>query len=118
MDYLLISESSTLPFGNHKRNLGEMTKFEVGKFYTVQVSSRSQKKIPALCTRITKCVVTFQYLCKRGDGRIVKKLCHRRKRVIGESECAYDTEKWSLIVDTYSTDFADKPNRWGGISEV
>ena len=79
-----------------------MTKFEVGKFYFVQVCAWSRKKIPALCTRTTKCTVTFQYLCKKDDGRIVKELCRRRKRIVGEFESTYDTDRFSLIVATDS----------------
>lgn len=89
-----------------------MNKFEVGKFYAVQVSGWSRKKVPALCIRATKCTVTFQYLYKGLDGRIVKELCRRRKRIVGGSECAYDTEKWSLIRDTSSVELVDKPKMW------
>ena len=95
-----------------------MTKFEVGKFYSVQVCAWSRKKIPALCTRTTKCTVTFQYLCKRLDGRIVKEVCRRRKRMYGGLEHTFDTEKWSLIVDTNSTELTDKPKIWDEVKEV
>jgi hypothetical protein len=95
-----------------------MTKFEVGKFYAVQVGAWSRKKIPSLCTRTTKCTVTFQYLCKRLDGRIVKESCRRRKRIVDGVERTYDTEKWSLIVDTFSNELADKPKRWDEVTEV
>ena len=95
-----------------------MTKFEVGKFYFVQASSWLRKKIPALCTRTTKCTVAFQYLCKKADVRIVKESCSMRKRIAGKIEIAYIPEKWSLIVDTHSTELADKPNRWDEIKEV
>jgi hypothetical protein len=95
-----------------------MNKFEVGKFYAVQVSGWSRKKIPALCIRVTKCTITFQYLCNRLDGGIVKESCRRRKRIIDGVERTYDTEKWSLIVDTSSNELADKPKKWDEVTEV
>jgi hypothetical protein len=95
-----------------------MTKFEVGKFYAVQVSGWSHKKIPALCVRTTKCTVTFQYLCKKVDGRIVKDLHRMRKRIAGKLECAYIPERWSLIANTNATELADKPKKWDEVTEV
>lgn len=95
-----------------------MIKFEVGKFYAVQAGGWSKKKIPALCIATTKCTVTFQYLCKRSDGIIVKESCRRRKRIDDELECAYDTEKWSLITNTYSNELVDKPKMWDKVKEI
>lgn len=95
-----------------------MSKFEVGKFYDVQVSAWSQKKIPALCIRTTKCTVTFQYLCKRSDGSIVKELCCRRKRKYEDVECAYVPERWSLITNTYSNELVDRPKMWDEVKEA
>jgi hypothetical protein len=95
-----------------------MTKFEVGKFYAVQVSGWSRKKIPALCTRVTKCTVTFQYLLKKADGRIVKDLHQMRKRIAGKLECAYVSDKWSLIENTYSDSLRGKPKMWDEVREA
>lgn len=93
-----------------------MTKFEVGKFYAVQVSGWSRKKIPALCIATTKCTVTFQFLLEL-DDRIVKGSCRRRKRIDGELECAYSPEIWSLIMNTYSNELAHKPPKWDAVKE-
>lgn len=95
-----------------------MNKFEVGKFYAVQVSGWAKRKIPALCIRATKCTVTFQYLSRYPDDSIVKRSCRMRKRIAGELECAYDPEIWSMITSTYSTEVRDKPKIWDEVKEV
>lgn len=95
-----------------------MKKFEVGKFYEVQVSGWSRNKIPSLCIRTTKCTVTFQYLRKETDGRIVKYLCSRRKRAVADYEYAYVPDTWSMIANTHSTELVDKPKMWDRVKEV
>ena len=101
-----------------KKARWKMNKFEVGKFYAVQVSNWSKKKISALCIRTTKCTVTFQYLIRYSDDRIEKVLCRRRKKIDGELECAYDHGEWSMITSTYSTEVRDKPKIWDEVKEV
>jgi hypothetical protein len=95
-----------------------MTKFEVGKFYAVQVGAWSRNKIPSLCIRTTKCTVTFQHLRKETDGRIVKYLCKRRKKAVADYECAYVPDTWSMIANTNATELANKPKMWDEVKEV
>lgn len=95
-----------------------MIKFEVGKFYKVQISGFNKRKIPALCTRVTKCTVTFQYLSRFGNDDIRKSVVSRRKRECAEygnelgKEMAYSPETWSMIVSTMADELCDKPKMW------
>lgn len=89
-----------------------MIRFEVGKFYAVNMTSFSSKKVSSMCVRTTKCTVSFQCLYKSGDKLryLVKK---RRKYETNDGrECAYCPEKWSGISSTFSDELREKPKGW------
>lgn len=88
-----------------------MIKFEVGKFYKVQTSAFSRKKIPALCTRVTKCTVVFQYIYSN-YGELFKCTIRRRKRAEQGKEIAYVSEIWSTIANTTADELCYKPQIW------
>lgn len=89
-----------------------MNKFEKGKFYYVQISGVLGLKIPALCTRVTKCTVTFQYICKTETG-FEKRVVQRRKGVmLNGLEFAFCPGIWSGIYSTYAWELGNKPKMW------
>ena len=69
--------------------------FEVGKFYEVQVTPFSSKKIPALCTRVLKRKVEFQYLMRNRDGTLSKAKVSRCLQVASKDNpaSAYSPEE-------------------------
>lgn len=91
-----------------------MIKFEIGKFYKVQINGFCRKKIPAICIRVTKCTVSFQYLSRSDYEGIHKSTVQMRKRVRADwgKEIAYDPGIWSMISDTAADELCDKPKMW------
>lgn len=90
-----------------------MDKFEVGKFYLIQVSSWDRKKYPAKCVRITKTSATFEYLLKIGDKVGISKVRMKRgKRWDDGVESVTGYGLWDMIAFTYADEVCDKPKRW------
>ena len=93
--------------------------FEVGKFYEVQVTPFSSKKIPALCTRVLKRKVEFQYLMRNRDGTLSKAKVSRCMQVASKDNpaSAYSPDVWSGISSTTADMEANKPSAWDSVSE-
>lgn len=94
-----------------------MSKFEVGKFYSIQVAPNCgiAKTIPACCVRITKTTVSFEYMVNR-DGILTKDTVRRSKKLFGNHEVAYEPDVWSRVRPTYADETREKPKQWGGES--
>lgn len=90
-------------------------RFEIGKFYSVQISHESVRKISALCVRITKRTVTFQYMTVGGDGIVTKKTIRRSKAEGIRAEYAYDTDTRYCITSTFADDEKRKPTEWDNV---
>ena len=92
--------------------------FEVGRFYLVHVSIWTNKKIPALCVKKSRCRIHFEYLSREMDGSLCKFVCWRSlghtARGNGD-EIAYSNERFSTIMSVRPDDIADKPKMWDGI---
>lgn len=96
-----------------KKGWLEIDKFEVGKFYLIQVCSWDRKKYPAKCVRITKISVTFEYLFKTGNNvRISYVRMKRGKRWDDGVESVTGYGLWNTIAFTYADEVCDKPQRW------
>lgn len=90
--------------------------FEVGRFYLVHVSIWTNKKIPALCVKKSRCRIHFEYLSREMDGSLCKFVCWRSLGHTGSGdEIAHSNERFSTIMSVCPDDVADKPKMWDGI---
>lgn len=90
------------------------SEFEIGKFYNIQPSCWSSRRVPACVKRLTKRKIVFEYLFK-SDGKILKTTVDRRLVRCTPHQCAEPYDVWSTIRCTYSDDTCDKPSVWDDV---
>ena len=88
--------------------------FEVGKFYILHVSPFSMRSVAALCTRVLKRKIDFQYLSRNEKGEFSKVKISRSLTKASEHRhaCAYVSDPWSGIASTFANMEANKPSMW------
>ena len=92
--------------------------FEVGKFYDLQVRPFSMRTVAALCTRVLKRKIDFQYLSRNEKGEFSKIKISRSLTKASEHHhaCAYVSDQWSGIASTFANMEAKKPSMWDTVT--
>lgn len=92
--------------------------FEVGKFYDLQVRPFSMRRVAALCTRVLKRKIDFQYLSRDAKGNLSKVTVSRCLQKANEHHhaSAYVADIWSGIAATYASMEANKPSGWDTVT--
>ena len=85
-------------------------KFEVGKFYRFRAGvSLGSLRFPALCTKVMKRKVFFQYKVKYANGEVLRVNDYRWIEVSHDGiQIAYVSDRW-FRNPFYANEFAEKP---------
>lgn len=103
----------------------EITEFEVGKFYGVQIYpsyGERGKRVAAMAVRKTKTKIVFEYITRSYEGAVIK--CKVERRLIRAEQTQKGIEearpcgKWSGISSTDAREVCGKPTIWDSVPDA